>query len=164
MKYNHLVANLLVFHNIVTLSRAFDRLQADGRCASWSGVVGFTVSSKTEDSPGSTVPARPLRSMHTGQNFIAPESSLPQLGQVRWVSVLIALTALQPQPEPKAIPRSTPVVRNRPVQRLAFCCPVPQTNALYYRVKPRFGTKFRALASLQRPVLIMSFGDEVVRN
>lgn len=34
IKYNHLVANLLVFHNIVTLSRAFDRLQADGLKAS----------------------------------------------------------------------------------------------------------------------------------
>ena len=45
--------------------------------------------------------------MQTGQNSIAPESSLPQLGQVRWGSVLMALTALQPQSEPKATPRST---------------------------------------------------------
>jgi len=44
--------------------------------------------------------------MHTGQNSIAPESSLPQLGQVRLGSVLMALTALQPQPQPKATPRS----------------------------------------------------------
>jgi hypothetical protein len=29
--------------------------------------------------------------MHTGQNFIAPENSLPQLGQVRWGSVLMDL-------------------------------------------------------------------------
>jgi hypothetical protein len=35
--------------------------------------------------------------MQTGQNSIAPESSLPQLGQVRWGSVFIGLTALQPQ-------------------------------------------------------------------
>jgi hypothetical protein len=35
---------------------------------------------------------------------IAPENSLPQLGQVRWASVPIVLTALQPQPEPKATP------------------------------------------------------------
>jgi hypothetical protein len=28
--------------------------------------------------------------MHTGQSSIAPESSLPQLGQVRWGSVLMA--------------------------------------------------------------------------
>jgi hypothetical protein len=29
-----------------------------------------------------------LRSMQTGQNSIAPENSLPQLGQVRWGSVV----------------------------------------------------------------------------
>jgi len=45
--------------------------------------------------------------MQTGQNSIAPENLLPQLGQVRWVFVLIVLTALQPQREPKAAPRST---------------------------------------------------------
>jgi len=45
--------------------------------------------------------------MQTGQNSIAPENSLPQLGQVRWGCVLIALIALQPQPKPKATPRST---------------------------------------------------------
>jgi hypothetical protein len=45
--------------------------------------------------------------MHTGQNSIAPESSLPQVGQVRWGCVLIVLTALQSQPELKATPRST---------------------------------------------------------
>jgi hypothetical protein len=39
--------------------------------------------------------------MHTGQNSIAPENSLPQLGQVRWGSVFMALTTLQPQPEPQ---------------------------------------------------------------
>ena len=66
----------------------------------------MTGSSK-EDFPEATPPARPLRSMHTGQNSIAPESSLPQVGQVRWVSVLIVLSALQSQLEPKATPRST---------------------------------------------------------
>jgi hypothetical protein len=45
--------------------------------------------------------------MHTGQNFIARESSLPQLGQVCLSSVFTVLTALQSQPEPKATPRST---------------------------------------------------------
>ena len=45
--------------------------------------------------------------MQTGQNSIAPENSLPQLGQVRWGSVFMALTALQPQPGPKTTPRST---------------------------------------------------------
>jgi hypothetical protein len=48
-----------------------------------------------------------LRSMHTGQNSIAPESSLPQIGQVRWGSALMDLTVLWPQSEPKATPRST---------------------------------------------------------
>jgi hypothetical protein len=33
--------------------------------------------------------------MQTGQNSIAPENSLPQLGQVRWGSVLIGLTVLR---------------------------------------------------------------------
>jgi hypothetical protein len=51
--------------------------------------VDLTVSSEAEDSPDSTPPARPLRSMQTGQNSIAPETSLPQLGQVRWGSVLM---------------------------------------------------------------------------
>jgi hypothetical protein len=49
------------------------------------------------DSPDASPPARPLRSMQTGQNCIAPENSLPQLGQVRLGSVLIFLTALQPR-------------------------------------------------------------------
>jgi hypothetical protein len=48
-----------------------------------------------------------LRSTQTGQNSIAPENSLPQLGQVRWGSVIMALAALQPQPGPKATPRPT---------------------------------------------------------
>ena len=43
--------------------------------------------------------------MQTGQNSIAPEKSLPQLGQVRWGSMLMALTALQPHSEPKATRR-----------------------------------------------------------
>ena len=42
--------------------------------------------------------------MQTGQNSIAPENSLPQLGQVRWGSVLIFLTI--PRPQPKTAPRS----------------------------------------------------------
>ena len=45
--------------------------------------------------------------MHTGQNSIAPERSLPQVGQVLLGSVLMDLTALQPQRERKATPRST---------------------------------------------------------
>ena len=42
IKYNHLVANLLVFHNIVTLSRALDRLQADGLKASDQALAALT--------------------------------------------------------------------------------------------------------------------------
>jgi len=30
IKYNHLVANLLIFHNVVTMSKALERLQAEG--------------------------------------------------------------------------------------------------------------------------------------
>jgi hypothetical protein len=35
--------------------------------------------------------------MQTGQNSIVPENWLPQLGQVRWGSVLMALTATTPR-------------------------------------------------------------------
>ena len=45
--------------------------------------------------------------MQTGQNSIAPENSLPQLGQVRWGSVLIGLTVLWSQSEAKVTPRSS---------------------------------------------------------
>ena len=44
--------------------------------------------------------------MQTGQNSIASETSLPQLGQVRWGSVLMDLPVLQ-RSEPKTTPRST---------------------------------------------------------
>jgi hypothetical protein len=30
IKYNHLVANLLIFHNVVTMSKALERLRAEG--------------------------------------------------------------------------------------------------------------------------------------
>lgn len=42
IKYNHLVANLVVFHNIVTLSRALERLQADGLKASAQAMAPLT--------------------------------------------------------------------------------------------------------------------------
>src|SRR5258708_8405558 len=42
IKYNHLVANLLVFHNIVTLSRALERLHADGLKASDQALAALT--------------------------------------------------------------------------------------------------------------------------
>jgi hypothetical protein len=44
--------------------------------------------------------------MQTGQNSMAPEKSLPQLGQVRWDSVFMELTLLQPQFERKPTARS----------------------------------------------------------
>jgi hypothetical protein len=63
--------------------------------------------------------------MQTGQNSIAPENSLPQLGQVRWGSVLMDLTVLQPQSEPKTAPRSTEWCEIGQHGPLANCCPVP---------------------------------------
>ena len=42
IKYKHLVANLLVFHNIVTLSRVLDRLQAGGLKASDQALAALT--------------------------------------------------------------------------------------------------------------------------
>jgi len=60
-----------------------------------------------------------MRSTQTGQNSIAPESSLPQVGQVRWGCVLMTLTALQPHSQPKATPRS--------IERCEFA----QPSALY---------------------------------
>jgi hypothetical protein len=83
--------------------------------------------------------------MHSGQNSIASESSLPQLGQVRWRSVLMVLTALQP----KATPRSTESRKNG--QNCPFQTVIPFHKQLrvplYYRAKSRFGTKFLAPVS-----------------
>ena len=74
-------------------------------------------------------PARPFRSIQTGQNSSVPENSLPQLGQVRLVCVLIVLDVLQRQPQPTAKPPAHRVVRNRPARPLANCCHVPQAVA-----------------------------------
>src|SRR5262252_1337410 len=87
------------------------------------------VSPETEDSPDPLPPARPLRSRQTGQNSIAPENSLPQLGQMRWGSVLMALTALQSQRQPQHDHARTERCRNRPARPLANCCPVAQAMA-----------------------------------
>ena len=43
----------------------------------------------------------------TGQNFIAPEISLPQLGQLRWGFVSMDLTVLGQQSEPETTPGSS---------------------------------------------------------
>jgi hypothetical protein len=71
--------------------------------------------------------------MQTGQNSIAPESSLPQLGQVRWGSVLMVLTALQP----KTMPRSTEWCEIGKYGPLQTVVPFHKQLrvALYYRVK-----------------------------
>jgi hypothetical protein len=56
--------------------------------------------------------------MQIGQNSTAAEKSLPQLGQVRWDSEFMDLTAVQPQFDPKATPQSTEfvsVAKRRPV-------------------------------------------------
>jgi hypothetical protein len=37
--------------------------------------------------------------MHTGQNFIAPENSVPQAGQVRLSSIFMDLTVLRMRQE-----------------------------------------------------------------
>ena len=68
-------------------------------------------------------PARPQRSLQTGQNSTAPESSLPQLGQVRWCPVLMALKPVRPQPEPKARPSS--------IRSPAKCCRFRTSNRLF---------------------------------
>jgi hypothetical protein len=87
--------------------------------------------------------------MQTGQNSIAPANSLPQLGQVRSVFVLIVLTALQPQPEPKATPRSTEWCEIG--QQGFWHTVVPLREQLrvllQYRVKSHCGIKFLPLVS-----------------
>ena len=98
-------------------------IYTDLRWASLAGVIldsdlNFTLGNAGD--PHRTPPARPLRSRQTGQNSIAPENSLPQLGQVRWGSALILLTAPQSKPRRTATPHSHRLVRNRPAQRLCI--------------------------------------------
>ena len=114
----------------------------------------------------STLLMRPSRSMHAGQNSMTPESSLPQLGQVRWGSVLMGLSALQPKSKPKATPRSTEWCRKRPARTLANRCLVAQAIAHYVILARQitFRNKIPIAGVLRRPVLITSLGDEAVRN
>jgi hypothetical protein len=99
--------------------------------------------------------------MHTGQNSIAPENSLPQLGQVRLGSVLMALPAVQPQPELKATPRSTERCEIGQHGSLANCCPVPQAIGCSFILARHimFRNKIPTVGILRRPVLITTFGD-----
>ena len=59
--------------------------------------------------------------MHTGQNSIASENSLPQLGQVRLGSVLMALTALQPQSASHSTGSRHPLANYSPVPQTIAC-------------------------------------------
>jgi len=70
--------------------------------------------------------------MHTGQNSIAPENPLPQLGQVRWGSVFMVLTAVQPQPEPKATRHSTGWCKIGPAWLLAKLFSRAQGNRVFF--------------------------------
>jgi hypothetical protein len=97
--------------------------------------------------------------MQTGQNSIAPANSLPQLGQVRRDSVLMGLTVLRLRPQPTAKPRSPRVVRRRPAQPPANCCPVPQAIACSVTLtrQTTFRNKIPAAGVLRRSVLITAF-------
>jgi hypothetical protein len=95
--------------------------------------------------------------MQTGQNSIAPENSLPQLGQVRWDSVLMDLPAFF----------SPNLSRKHRYARTDWCESGQQTVVpvheefcvpLYYRVKSRFGTKFQVFVLLQRRALNHDLG------
>ena len=69
----------------------------------------------------------------------------PQLGHVRWGSVLMFRTALQPQPQPKARRRSTEWMRDPLAQCLAYYCPVARANRVFLYTsasKPDVGKKF----------------------
>jgi hypothetical protein len=85
--------------------------------------------------------------MQTGQNSITPESSLPQLGQVRWGSVRMGLTSLQRRPRSTARQRSTK--RREIGQHGSWQTIVPFHKqwcvTLYYSVKSHFGTEFLPL-------------------
>ena len=109
--------------------------------------VGLAASSK-EDSPDSAPRARPLRSKQTGQNSIAPENSLPQLGQVRWGSVFMDLTVLQPQFERKPTAHSTFTAPDKAI------VPFHKQMRLHLsqRFKSSFGTRFLPLVTCRLPV------------
>jgi hypothetical protein len=92
--------------------------------------------------------------MHTGQNSIPPENSLPQLGQVRWDSVFMDPTALQPQFERKPTARSTEWCKIGVHGTWQSCCPVPQTIACSFIValQIKFRNKIPTLGGLPPPV------------
>jgi hypothetical protein len=100
--------------------------------------------------------------MQTGQNSIAPKNSLPQLGQVRWGSVVMVLTVVQP----KATRRSTEWCETGQHGSLANCCPVSQAITSSFRIARQitFQNKIPAVDVLRCPELIKTFNNGVVRN
>jgi hypothetical protein len=98
--------------------------------------------------------------MQTGQNSIAPEISLPQLGQVRWGSVLMDLTVHGPQSELETTACSSD------------CCEIgkcgPPGNLLLRSTDNscsfiladqfRFRNKITSVGVLRHPLLITAFG------
>ena len=139
--------------------------KCSNRCRTGSDIVGWTVSSEAEDSPDAIVPGRALRSMQTGQNSIAPENPLPQLGQLRWGSVLMLLTVLRirsklrkehgsprqpaaprlvnqvPGSEPLAKPSSTEWCETCRRAQLASCGRGPIATSCRSTVKVSHGTR-----------------------
>jgi hypothetical protein len=93
---------------------------------------------------------------YTGQNSIAPANSLPQLGQVRWGSVLMVLTALQAKSESKATPSSTDWWEIE--LTLANCCPVPQAIACYVIIARQI--KFRNKIPTDTRLVVSAFMPE----
>jgi hypothetical protein len=92
--------------------------------------------------------------MHTGQNSIAPENSLPQLGQFRWNTVFMDLTAPKPQFEPKSRARSTEWCKISLHGPLQSCCPSSQTLVYSFIVgrQIKFRNKTHTLGDLPPPV------------
>jgi hypothetical protein len=100
-----------------------------------------------------------LRSMHTGQNSIAPENWLPQLGQARCGCVFMGLTVLRRQSGPKRCTTLHRVVPSRRARLLANCRPVPQAIACSYILARQmtFQIRIPTPGALRHPVLTMSF-------
>ena len=97
--------------------------------------------------------------MQTGQNSIAPESSLPQVGQVRWGSAFMGSTALQPHSEPKATPRSTEWCEIGHQGSWHTVVPLHEQSRVTVAREIALRNKIPAARVLRRPVLVTTFGD-----
>ena len=73
--------------------------------------------------------------MQTGQNSIAPENSLPQLGQVRWGSVLIDLSVLWLQSAPALGALSLPRQDRKALRKPGF--PFRKVGSRRFGLEPR---------------------------